>query len=124
MIDQKIVCDVYFNSTSKVWSVRQNGKVVLHCEKMILRDCQYIVSERGRQRVIANKRKNVHAFIRGYHCYVEDVNNSPEGESFPITYNPYTMATFQKCRTGEPVLKSDFADLDVLSPIKLIGINK
>jgi hypothetical protein len=60
---------VYFNLHKKMLSVQEkiNGswKVVDHVEQIWLGNAKFKVSEVGRQRVIKNKRKNVHAYIEG-----------------------------------------------------------
>lgn len=85
---------VYFNLRKKMLSVQEkiNGswKVVDHVEQIWLGDVKFKVSDAGRQRVIKNKRKNVHAFIEGV------ANKSPE-KLIPfdsINYNPYKLERF------------------------------
>lgn len=95
----KVFC--YFNLHKKVWSVRamegpQKGKVIAHRETVYLLDASPKVSEAGRQRVISEGRKNVHAGITGYWS---DAVIPPESlgvfmGSSAITYNPYKNRTF------------------------------
>ena len=66
---------VYRNLHQKCWSVQQKDskgrwKVVAHAESITLADCVFRVSEAGRQRVLSEGRKNVHAYIQGF--YVPD----------------------------------------------------
>lgn len=61
---------VYFNLHRKVWSVKAldgaaKGRVVAHASHVALCDAVCRVSEAGRQRVIREQRKNVHAGIVG-----------------------------------------------------------
>jgi hypothetical protein len=58
--------EVYRNvNIEGVWySVRQRGKVVAHVTEFSLKDCEFVVQEAGRKR--AKKRKNVHAWVKGY----------------------------------------------------------
>lgn len=85
---------VYFNLHKKLLSVQTkvNGvwKVIRHTDSIALSDVTFKVSERGRQRVIKNKRKNVHAYICG------TVSDEPMNESgmVPIIYNPYKFERF------------------------------
>ncbi len=97
---------VYFNLHKKMLSVQEkiNGswKVVDHVEQIWLGDAKFKVSQAGRQRVIKNKRKNVHAYIEGI------ANTVPE--NFPlfdsINYNPYKLERFHD---GEKYVdKADF----------------
>lgn len=61
---------VYFNLHKGLWSIRaeegpHKGKVVAHASQLSLSDCTFKVSEAGRQRVLREKRKNVHAGVHG-----------------------------------------------------------
>ena len=58
--------EIYFNLHKKTWSVRQEGKVVQHTNFICVRDPQYVVRKTGKEKVRREKRKNVHAFVRGY----------------------------------------------------------
>jgi hypothetical protein len=86
---------VYFNLQKKLLSVQAkvNGvwKVVRHCQEISLLDVTFKVSERGRQRVIKNKRKNVHAYI----CGTVTEERTAQDQWFDlITYNPYKLEKF------------------------------
>lgn len=88
---------VYFNLHKKMISVQSkvNGswKVVEHVEDILLKNVKFKVSEAGRQGVIKNRRKNVHAYIYG------DVIKSlptPMNLIFSsVNYNPYKLERFQ-----------------------------
>jgi hypothetical protein len=47
---------------------------------------------KGREKVLKEKRKNVHAYVKGYLQDAENVNT----DKFPteVTYNPYKYETF------------------------------
>jgi hypothetical protein len=88
---------VYFNLHKKMLSVqtKQNGqwKLIGHAEDVYLHNVAFKVSEAGRQRVIKNKRKNVHAFIVGE---ITDGFKSLDLDPFlTVRYNPYEMDKFQ-----------------------------
>jgi len=62
---------VYRNLHKDCWSIQQKNTkgrwlVVAHTDSITLRDCELRVSEAGRQRVLKEGRKNVHAYIQGY----------------------------------------------------------
>ena len=42
---------VYFNLHKKVWSVRQDGKVVEHTKHIKLKDARFLVGKAGREKV-------------------------------------------------------------------------
>jgi len=66
---------IYFNLHKKLFSVQTKvdgrWKVVSHSSTIALRDVRFRVSQAGRKRVLAEKRKNVHAFVEGYPCSLE-----------------------------------------------------
>ena len=79
---------VYFNLHKKVLSVMEKGKVIAHVPEITLRDVKFKVSEAGRQRVLREQRKNVHAGLVG----IVTEENFPEGDR--VTYNPYLYDSF------------------------------
>lgn len=96
---------VYRNLHQDCWSVRskKTGRVLAHCINLSVKDATFKVSEAGRQRVLREKRKNVHAGVEGVVC--ED--HGPVGR--PVTYNPYKAPTFVWKRDGAPIHTSDRA---------------
>lgn len=61
---------VYFNLHKKLFSIKalegsNKGRVIAHSSSVSLKDASCKVSEAGRQRVIKEKRKNVHAGVVG-----------------------------------------------------------
>jgi hypothetical protein len=61
---------VYYNLHRKCFSVKTlegefKGRVIAHASYVSLHDCRFKVSEAGRQRVLREKRKNVHAGVVG-----------------------------------------------------------
>jgi hypothetical protein len=88
------VVDVYFNLHTHLWSVRnrKTGLVMFHTDGIALDNVKFVVSEAGRQRVLKEKRKNVHAFVRGTigrYRMIQERNGS-----LLVSYNPYRGPTF------------------------------
>ena len=87
---------VYRNLHKGAWSVRsvRTGLVVMHAETVYLRDTRFRVSEAGRQRILRERRKLVHAGIEGDVLAV----NEPPPLDLPtwtrVTYDPYRYVTF------------------------------
>ena len=95
LIDGSRPVQVYRNLHKKCWSVRQDGLVKCHTDYVILRDCRFKVSKLGRQRVLRDRKKNVHAFVEGYVCASQEFNdNVPDFQCDNITYNPYEFDSF------------------------------
>jgi hypothetical protein len=82
---------IYRNLTKKgVWySIVQHGITVAHASCVSLKDCTFNVSEKSRQWVITNKRKVLHAYIRGY-----ITNDIASDLPMVIKYNPYNNKGF------------------------------
>lgn len=102
---------VYRNLTKGCWSVMnpKTGLVIDHADRLILQDCTFKVREGGRQRVLREKRKNVHAFVEG-----EAVDDFPKvyDQLVKIGYNPYLAGTFYRRDTDAPVHKAEAVLLD------------
>jgi hypothetical protein len=62
---------VYWNLKRDCYSVRFKGKVIGHYTSLVAANVRFKVSERGRQRVLAEQRKNVHAFVVADTIYPE-----------------------------------------------------
>lgn len=88
---------VYFNLHKKVWSVQtykpgKGWRVDFHSNgrTLCLTDVTFHVSEAGRQRVLREKRKNVHAYAIG--TLVGWLPSSFKLKA--VSYNPYKAPTF------------------------------
>lgn len=85
--------DVYYNLHKKCLSVRHKGKVIRHCDSVIIEGAKFIVSQRGRERVLKEKRKNVHAYVRGE--LKEDIDMEyPDHLGTRVFYDPYKYDSF------------------------------
>lgn len=74
------------------YSIRQNGLVVAHSKNFTVRVTNFHVNENGRQKVIREKKKFVHAWCEGY---IIDGGICQLGTKLEeIYYNPYTTNCF------------------------------
>lgn len=110
MIPSGTPVDIYWNLHKDVFSVRSRrredyGKVIAHVDEFTLMDVKFVVSESGRQRVLAERRKNVHALVRGCWLMPHTVSVYPDTS---VRYNPYEAGTFLSRDTGLPVLTAHF----------------
>lgn len=103
--------EVYFNLHKKMLSVRVNGKVVAHAPAITLDNPTFHVSEAGRQRVLKNRRKNVHAWVRGdWNNYLHTgISQIIPENSVEVTYNPYKYSTFVLAKDGTPIKNARYA---------------
>jgi hypothetical protein len=91
---------VYFNLHRKLWSIKalegpMKGRVIDHQRQVYLERCTFKVSEAGRQRVLRERKKNVHAGVVGYLSSTKANHIVPPGGfSIPIVYNPYKYDRF------------------------------
>lgn len=110
--------NVYFNLHKSVWSIKRGGRVREHAaEVMVLpldgKPVRFVVSEPGRQRVLREKRKNVHAYVRGNAYLANGMATCNFDELFPldrivqVSYNPYRGGKFYRKDTGAEVSEAD-----------------
>lgn len=82
----------YRNLRTGLFSVQQNGIVKFHTNRLFLRDVEFIVGEKGRQRVLAERQKNVHSFVQGLICDQMTCIRIATDKWFThsyVRYNPY-----------------------------------
>ena len=94
---------IYFNLHRKCFSVKalegaKKGRVVAHVNDAIVYNPTFKVSEAGRQRVLRERKKNVHAGVVGQ--WFEGEFNAKrcaelmEYTGRAVTYNPYKFDSF------------------------------
>ena len=81
----------YRNLHNGLFSLWKDGKVIAHVPEVHLDDAKLHVREGGRQRVVKEKKKNVHAFVIGT---VNAKSHAAGGE--PVIYNPYMHSPEEK----------------------------
>jgi hypothetical protein len=97
---------VYKNLNRGDWSLATpagksgtlRGKVFDHTDSVTIENPVFVVQESGRQRVIAKKCREVHAWIVG-----DIVNSAPAGIGREISFNPYRSGFFHYRDSAEPV---------------------
>jgi hypothetical protein len=114
---------VYFNLHKRLFSVKSlegasKGKVIGYSHSIVLDHTQFKISEAGRQRVIRERKKNVHAGVTGTLIDVGTIGKMFKGDI--ITYNPYENSTFVKKFTNNPVYKGKLTALEVFDKIPRI----
>jgi hypothetical protein len=89
---------VYRNLHKNCWSIKalegnNKGRVIYHAQSVTLSNCTFKVSKAGRERVLREKRKNVHAGIKGELIRV-NIPLSYMPQMTAVTYNPYKYESF------------------------------
>lgn len=87
-------CDVYYNLHKKCLSVRHRGKVIKHVISLSMENVKFVVSESGRNRVLKEKRKNVHAVVRGDIIEYDSTDVNCDDSWKIIKYDPYKYPKF------------------------------
>ena len=113
MIGERVF--VYRNLHKKCFSVKslKTGRVIAHVNSIDLINVSFRVSQAGRQRVLRERRKNVHAGVVGF--VASGLSNNL---NMDITYNPYKYNSFVLKDTEIPVFKADAVHID-LNGIKI-----
>ena len=104
---------VYFNLHTNTFSVQEkkpNGwRVSRYAEFVCLRDAKFKVSQTGRERVIREGRKNVHAYVEGMLYNPEVMPNTEDLKR--VRYNPLTMKYFTHRKTT--IHTADYVEMRV-----------
>ncbi len=108
---------IHWNTHKKCFSVKQGNNKIRHVDTFVLRNPVFVVSQKGRDRVLRERVKNVHAHVEG-----EPV---PGGYSLAgltasaVDYNPYTAGWFYEVYSGKKVLFGKYALFNAKSKVKL-----
>jgi hypothetical protein len=121
---------VYFNLHKKLWSIKalegpDKGRVIDRCRYVKLKEVQPKVSQKGRERVLREKRKNVHAGLVGT-WIVQPIAWEYWDSLLPyrqVSYNPYKHEYFYFCNENDAQYTgSDYAELEVTSEKPFVWI--
>ena len=104
--------EAYYNLHKKCFSVRHAGRVWFHTNVLTLRNCKFAVQPAGRAKVLNEKKKNVHAFVRGFFVRGDDHTNHRMLHAAQAMYNPYYFSTFVDVDTGDAVHEADMVYLN------------
>lgn len=79
------------NAGYNIYSLRNKTKVIDHLDYIYLSNCEFYVNQRGRQRVLAETVKNVHAYIKAESFHT---NISLPKHILRVIYNPFKNDQF------------------------------
>lgn len=107
-----MIVEVYRNLRDEIFSIRSpGGKVITRRSMVTLRDVKFIVQPAGREKVRREKRKNVHAFVKGAIILdiPKELNHFHVNKEWrQVTYNPYRNESFVDVETNEPIEKAEY----------------
>ncbi len=110
-VDRLRPVQVYRNLHKNCLSVRQGGIVKCHAENVVLKDCKFIINEKGRNRVRKEKRKNVHAWIKGTVVDASETWGMLPFEWEEAYYNPYTCDHWVSKFDAREIDEAQYVDL-------------
>ena len=92
----RVAC--YYNLRRHCFSIKalegpSKGRVIGHADEVVLTDVAFKVSQAGRERVLKEQRKNVHAYVIGNYADIYNIKLKP-GSWEEVRYNPYTTNCF------------------------------
>ena len=98
----------------ELFSTKQHGIVQGYSVMAVIHDAKFQVSEAGRKRCLATKKRNVHAFVvsnemphtlckREFIPALEDLQE--------VKYNPYKADAFVNTVTGQPITEAKWVYL-------------
>ena len=107
--------EVYFNLHKHTFSVRssRSGRVIIHTDCVHIKNPKFVVRQSGRNRVLREGKKNVHAFVRGeIRPFTDfDYENCPTLDV--VTYNPYKYVGFVKMPDEKLVHNAEHAYMQI-----------
>ena len=100
---------IYWNLKKHCYSVKSRQKaegyrVIAHVDQFALEGIEFRVSKAGRNKVLRERRKNVHAGLAG--TWIE---RTTTGAATRVTYDPYEAETFFIKDTKKPIHIADQA---------------
>lgn len=102
---------VYRNLHKNCYSIQEKfnntWKVIEYSHEIYLENCSFKIYENGRQKVIKEKRKNVHAFICGERLNL-NLKQINKNNLVHISYNPYYSDSFFIKKTKEKIKSAKF----------------
>ena len=108
-IDHDRKVRVYKSLHKDCYSIKQDGLVKAHATELYLSHCAFQVNKKGRERVLAEKRNNVHSCVVVYLAHWVmgswDAINPPEIQE-RVNYNPYLHETFVRTETKTPAFSA------------------
>ncbi|UAL49819.1 hypothetical protein K7887_22125 (plasmid) [Sutcliffiella horikoshii] len=97
------VVHVYRNLNTGNFSIRcsKTQKVLAHARTVQLKDCTCTVSKSGRDKTLLERRKRVHAWIKG--TFISADQDKKEEFNRVIYYDPYKTEQFVDLMVNKPV---------------------
>jgi hypothetical protein len=105
-----VKAEIYRNLHRGGFSIRscRTGLVVGYTDDIVVRNAKLVVQPGGRRRAMEQRKRNVHAFVRGEITEIAEVAaEATASTTAEVTYNPFRNETFVRRDTGEPVTEAE-----------------
>ena len=88
----KMIREIYYNLNKHVFSIRAKKTPVSYARMVRVDNPKFVVRQGGRNAVLRDKQKNVHAFLKGE---MKELNAMPSTDGLrKISYDPYKHGFF------------------------------
>jgi hypothetical protein len=114
-IDQTKPVRVFKNPKQGCYSIFQNGAVRASARAVRLGDVEFRVREFGRQKMLREQRRTIHAFAVGYlldHVHPDEGRDLGAMVGRGVRYNPHEAGWFMDTETREPVTCAALVQFD------------
>ena len=103
-----MIREIYYNLNKHVFSIRAK-KTVSYARMVLVDNPKFVVRQGGRNAVLRDRQKNVHAFIKGV---MQELASAPNTDGLrKVSYNPYKHGFFYDVHTDEPIYDAKYAVL-------------
>lgn len=114
-IDYSKPVRVYKNPRMGCYNIMQGGLVKAVARQIRLRDAEFLVRESGRQLMLRQNRRTIHAYIVGQlvdYAHPADDKTISHLPGRSATYNPYQYSSFVDRETKAPLTQANWVQLD------------
>lgn len=100
-VDLNKTVEVYrcLNKKGKVYSIKQNDKVVGHTSQLKLRSASFVIHKAAQEKCKITRTNNSHALVRGK---IDTIPLNGNKHMNKVTYDPFIDNTYMCHTTGEP----------------------
>ncbi len=115
VIDKNLPVRVFKNLKHGCYSIMQRGVIKASAKQVRLRDVEFRVRESARQRMLREKRSNVHAFAVGRlvdYVHPGDDRELERMKGRSAFYDPYRFPYFVDGETNAPITRVSVAHFD------------
>ncbi|WP_239631644.1 hypothetical protein [Paenibacillus sp. H1-7] len=103
---------IAYHAVKRCFSIRdaKTRRVIGYTDRIVLRNVSFVVSQAGRERVLREREKNVHAYVIGlFEPKLQQLSRERDGCEAEAYYNPYYTLSFVNKSTKEPLSCADLA---------------